>query len=63
MSTIIPEILFCKETSNSIAKCVLLAQAISFYSSSPSPHPLDLYHYYDLELVSIATIQSLGLGP
>ena len=26
-------------------------------------HSLVLYQYYDLELVSIATIQSLGLGP
>ena len=26
-------------------------------------HPLDLYQYYDLDLVSIAAIQSLGLGP
>jgi len=26
-------------------------------------HPLDLYQYYDLDLVSIATIQSLGWGP
>ena len=63
MSTLIPDILFCKETSNSIAKGGLRAQAIPFYSSSPSPHPLDLYHYYNLELVSTATIQSLGLGP
>ena len=36
MSALIPEILFCKETSNSIAECVLLAQAVPFYSSFPS---------------------------